>query len=56
MSNRKRGPVLTVLKDRKTGQIFEGLNDKKAPSNLHPILKKRLDKFYVTIQRKFGKK
>jgi hypothetical protein len=46
MSNRKRGPVLTVLKDRKTGQIFEGLNDKKAPSNLHPILKKRLDKFY----------
>jgi tRNA(Arg) A34 adenosine deaminase TadA len=46
MSNRKRGPVLTVLKDKKTGKLFEGLNDKQVPSELHPILKKRLDKFH----------
>jgi tRNA(Arg) A34 adenosine deaminase TadA len=42
LSNRERGPVLTVLKDKKTGQIFEGMNVDSVPEDLHPILKQRL--------------
>ena len=38
-----RGPVLSVVKDRKTGEVFYGLNDvnKKTPSVFHPVLKER---------------
>ncbi|MBL8179756.1 MAG: hypothetical protein JNK48_34070 [Bryobacterales bacterium] len=42
MSNKARGPVLTVLKDKKTGQVFEGINKDFVPDDLHPILKERL--------------
>lgn len=37
------GPVLTILKDRKTGQLFEGLNQKDPPADLHPVLQQRLE-------------
>ncbi len=43
LSNKKRGPVLTILKDMKTGKIFDEINVNEVPDNLHKILKKRLE-------------
>ena len=37
-----RGPVLTVVKDLESGEVFYGQNQGKVPSNLHPILKDAL--------------
>lgn len=45
LSTRQRGPVLTVLKDKKTGEIFEGMNTDNVAQNLHPVLAKRLEIF-----------
>ena len=42
-SKSQRGPVLTGVLDKKTGDIFYGINSKLEVSNLHPILQKRLD-------------
>lgn len=44
-SNKERGPVLTILKDKKTGKVFEGLNHPVPPSDLDPILAERLKRF-----------
>ena len=40
-----RGPVLTVLKDLKTGEVFIGQNQGQVVGNLHPVLQRRLNKY-----------
>jgi hypothetical protein len=42
---RKRGPVLSVLYDKKTSRFFDGMNVENPPKNLHPILQKRLNEY-----------
>ena len=45
LSNKERGAVLSVVKDRKTGEVYYGLNNSKGkePSIFHPLLKERTD-------------
>lgn len=45
MSNKQRGPVLSLVRDTKTGRTFEGLNHPGVPEKLHPVLEKRLEEF-----------
>lgn len=45
LSRSQRGPVLTGVMDPQTGEIFYGLNQGKIPTNLHPIVQKRLDAY-----------
>ncbi|MEU0565492.1 hypothetical protein ABZ297_08890 [Nonomuraea sp. NPDC005983] len=43
-SDQKAGPVLSVLMDRRTGKLYEGVNDMIAvPDDLHPLLRERFD-------------
>ncbi|WP_299589482.1 YwqJ-related putative deaminase, partial [uncultured Microbulbifer sp.] len=43
LPNSQRGPVLSVLKDNKTGDVFYGRNTGLPPMDeIHPILRKRL--------------
>ncbi|TDE59029.1 hypothetical protein E1295_03740 [Nonomuraea mesophila] len=46
-SRAKAGPVYTLLMDRRTGRLYEGLNDmlRRVPDDLHPLLRERYDKF-----------
>lgn len=43
---KERGPVLSAVRDTKTGQTFYGLNHPTLdpPKNLHPLLQERLEK------------
>ncbi|MFB9830676.1 hypothetical protein [Actinoallomurus acaciae] len=44
-SDQKAGPVLSVLMDRKTGRLYEGINDMiRVPDDLHPVMQSRLEK------------
>ncbi|MEV4242385.1 hypothetical protein AB0J63_03135 [Streptosporangium canum] len=44
-SDQKAGPVLSVLMDRKTGRLYEGVNDMiVVPDDLHPLLRERFDR------------
>lgn len=42
---RQRGPVLTVAKDLETGRISYGQNQGEPIENLHPLLKRNLDRY-----------
>ena len=44
LSQTKRGPVLTLLLDRKNNKIYDALNEpnQKSPMNMHPLLKRRV--------------
>jgi hypothetical protein len=46
-SRAKVGPVYTLLMDRRTGKLYEGLNSmlQRVPEDLHPILRERYEKF-----------
>jgi hypothetical protein len=46
-SGAKAGPVYTLLMDRRTGKLYEGLNDmlRHVPDDLHPLLRERYEKF-----------
>lgn len=46
-SNTKAGPVYTLLMDRRTGKLYEGLNNmlRRVPEDLHPLLRERYEKF-----------
>ncbi|MFI7050960.1 hypothetical protein ACIBLB_02775 [Streptosporangium canum] len=47
-SDQKAGPVLSVLMDRKTGRLYEGVNDMiVVPDDLHPLLRERFDRLTV---------
>jgi hypothetical protein len=48
-SNARRGPVLSVLRDRVTGEIFDAQNLSSVPGNLHPLLQARLDKHLANV-------
>ncbi|MEV4184833.1 hypothetical protein AB0J28_25760 [Streptosporangium canum] len=44
-SDQKAGPVLSILMDRKTGRLYEGVNDMiVVPDDLHPLLRERFDR------------
>jgi len=43
-----RGPVLTVVKDLVTGQVFYGQNQGKVPTILHPLLQERLSEYLAS--------
>ena len=49
-SNAERGPVLSGVMDTVTGVIYYGQNTVSPPSNLHPLLKSRLEEY----ERKTG--
>jgi hypothetical protein len=42
-SNARRGPVLSLVRDRVTGEVFDAQNLSSIPSNLHPLLASRLE-------------
>jgi hypothetical protein len=42
-SNVRRGPVLSLVRDRITGEVFDAQNLSNIPSNLHPFLASRLE-------------
>ncbi|MGP3928854.1 hypothetical protein [Nonomuraea sp. KM88] len=46
-SRAKAGPVYTLLMDRRTGKLYEGLNDmlRHVPDDLHPLLRERYENF-----------
>ncbi|MFI6802738.1 hypothetical protein [Streptosporangium canum] len=47
-SDQKAGPVLSILMDRKTGRLYEGVNDMiVVPDDLHPLLRERFDRLTV---------
>lgn len=46
-SNAESGPVLTVLRDRVTGEIFDAQNMSQIPDKLHPLLQSRLDAYII---------
>ena len=43
VSRNQAGPVFAGVLDRRTGEIFFGLNQDLPPADLHPILRDRLD-------------
>jgi RHS repeat-associated protein len=47
-SNAERGAVLTVLRDRVTGELFDAQNLSKIPDKLHPLLQSRLETYLRT--------
>ena len=53
LSNSVRGPVLTGVMDKQTGEIFYGTNNKgqNIPRDLHPLLRDRLKKLQEAIGR-----
>jgi RHS repeat-associated protein len=51
-SNPKRGAVLSVLRDRVTGEIFDAQNRSSIPGNLHPLLQERLIKYIASAGSK----
>ena len=44
-SNAEAGPVLTVVRDRVSGELFDGQNLGAIPDKLHPLLQNRLDAY-----------
>jgi hypothetical protein len=53
-SNAQRGPVLTMLRDSVTGEIFFAQNLSAVPDRLHPILEGRLRSYLATHQGKLN--
>ena len=51
-SRAKRGPVLSVIIDRRTGEIFTGQNRKYPPKNLHPLLQRRIAAYKEAVANK----
>ncbi len=46
-SNPVRGPVLTLIRDQRTGEMFAAQNLGAVPEELHPILQSRLEKYLM---------
>jgi RHS repeat-associated protein len=48
LSRRERGPVLTGVLDKDSGELFFGINQERVPADLHPLLKEHYDRLMAT--------